>query len=124
MLINRRDFERLVQQALAEIPDALWERIDNCDVEVRARPTPEQLADGGVEPRGTLLGLYVGHALTHRGLHYDRALPDRIYIFQESIESVCRTDAEIVEQVRTTVLHEIAHHFGIDDDRLNALGMA
>jgi len=122
--MQRTRFSRLVDEALNSIPDALWERLDNVEVIVRLRPTREELDDAGIEPGHTLLGLYHGHALTHRGDSYNMALPDQIYIYQEPIEQICRSDEEVVEQVRTTVLHEIAHHFGIDDERLHELGLA
>lgn len=121
MLRNR--FSRLVDEALDSIPDELWERIDNVEVIVRLRPTEDELRDAGIGPGHTLLGLYHGHALTHRGDGYNMALPDRIFIYQEPIERICRSDEEVVAQVRTTVLHEIAHHFGIDDERLHELGL-
>ena len=74
-------------------------------------------------PRGLLLGLYQGHPLTTRTSYYGNTVPDRIFIYQDAIEQICRTEDEVVEQVRRTVLHEVAHHFGIDDDRLRELGM-
>ena len=97
--------------------------MENVDIQVRNRPTAEELASLAIGPGGTLLGLYVGVPLTHRGHQYGGALPDRIMIYQESIESVGFSEAEVVAQIRQTVLHEIAHHFGIDDDRLHELGM-
>ena len=64
----------------------------------------------------------MGHPLTDRGSYYGNTLPDRIMIYQEAIESICRSDEEVFAQVRRTVLHEIAHHFGIDDERLHEIG--
>ncbi len=90
---------------------------------MRARPTPEELADADIGPNGTLLGLYQGQPLSSRGSYYGNTLPDRIFIYQESIESICHSEDEIVDQIQTTVLHEVAHHFGIDDDRLHELGL-
>ena len=119
----RARFRRHVAAAVDSIPDELFERIENLQVIVRSRPTPEELADAQVGPRGTLLGLYQGHPLSSRGSYYGNTLPDRIFIYQESIESICRSEPEILEQIRTTVLHEVAHHFGIDDDRLHELGL-
>ncbi|TFV64069.1 UNVERIFIED_ORG: metallopeptidase family protein [Bacillus sp. AZ43] len=74
------------------------------------------------EEEPTLLGLYDGVALTERGWEYGGTLPDRIMIYREAICEMCETEDEIVEEVTITVVHEIAHHFGIDDDRLHALG--
>ena len=74
-------------------------------------------------PRGEdLLGLYEGHALTERGWDYAGVLPDRIFIYRHPILRICDTDDEVVDEVAVTVVHEIAHHFGIDDERLHALG--
>lgn len=119
----RSRFRRLVDAAMGSIPDELFDRIENLEIIVRGRPTPEELADAEIEPHGTLLGLYQGHPLSSRGSYYGNALPDRIFIYQESIESICRSEDEVLLQIRTTVLHEVAHHFGIDDDRLHELGL-
>ncbi len=121
--MQRSRFRRLVQQALEEIPDALYERMENVVILVRNQPTAEERESVGLGPRQTLLGLYVGRPLTSRGW-YGETLPDRIMIYQQPIESICRSEEEVVEQVRETVLHEVAHHFGIDDDRLDEIGIA
>ncbi len=107
-------FEELVAEALDEIPEALARRMDNVAVFV---------LDGS--PRSRLLGRYDGIPLTERDGGYDGMIvPDRITIFRRPILQVCATEAEVVEQVRITVVHEVAHHFGIDDDRLQELGWA
>ncbi len=104
-------FEELVADALDTIPPALAEHMDNVWVEVDDRP------------RGNLLGLYEGIPLTRRDAGYGgMIMPDRIRIFRQTICAVCATEEEVVEQVRETVVHEIAHHFGIDDARLHQLG--
>ena len=120
--MRRSRFRRLVQRALDEIPEALAERMDNVVILVRNQPTAEERAAVGLGPRQTLLGLYVGRPLTTRGW-YGETLPDRIYIYQQSIEEICRSEEEVVAQVRETVLHEVAHHFGIDDERLDEIGV-
>ena len=120
--MHRARFRRLVQAAIAAIPMEFAEQMDNVDILVRTRPTGEEREDAGIGRHQRLLGLYVGHPLTSRGSYYGNTLPDRIMIYQEAIESVCRTDDEVVAQVRTTVLHEVAHHFGIDDERLHDIG--
>lgn len=97
--------------------------MDNVVVLVRNQPTDEELESLGLGPRETLLGLYVGRPLTSRGW-YGETLPDRIMIYQQPIESICHSEEEVVVQVRETVLHEVAHHFGIDDDRLDEIGIA
>ncbi len=121
--MQRSRFRRLVARALDEIPDTLADRMDNVVIIVRNRPEPDELAMVGLSSRDTLLGLYSGRPLTVRG-SYGEVLPDRIFIYQEPIESICRSEREVVEQVRETVLHEVAHHFGIDDDRLDEIGIA
>lgn len=105
-------FEELVGDALDLIPPGLAQAIDNVVILVADRH-PE-------EPE--LLGLYDGIALTERDTFYAGALPDTITIFRESLLEMCDTDEEVVEEVAITVIHEIAHHFGIDDDRLHELG--
>lgn len=121
--MQRVHFRRLVARALDEIPDALAERIENVAVLIRTRPSREDLESVGLGPRDTLLGLYVGQPLTARGT-YGNTLPDRIYIYEEPILGICSTQEEVIAQVRETVLHEIAHHFGIDDERLDEIGIA
>jgi predicted Zn-dependent protease with MMP-like domain len=106
-------FEELVAEALDTIPEELAARMENVAVFVQARS----------RIRG-LLGLYQGVPLTARGNHYGigGGQPDRITIFREPILARCRSEAQVVEQVRITVVHEVAHHFGIDDGRLHELG--
>ena len=123
-VVSFERFEELVEEALGEIPDALWEVIENVAVMVEDWPTPEQLDAAGT-PRGQLLlGLYEGVPLTGRSHGYGLVAPDKITIFRLPILRVCPQGDEdaIRTQVRRTVLHEIAHHFGIDDDRLHELG--
>jgi len=105
-------FEELVSDALDLIPPALSRAIDNVVILVADRH-PE-------EPE--LLGLYEGIALTERDSNYAGALPDTITIYAESLLEICDTEADVVEEVAITVIHEIAHYFGIDDERLHELG--
>ena len=105
-------FEDLVSDALDLIPAQLAAAIDNVVVLIEDR-NPE-------EP--DLLGLYEGIALTERDTHYAGSLPDTITIYREALLEMCDSDAEVVDEVRITVIHEIAHHFGIGDDRLHELG--
>jgi predicted Zn-dependent protease with MMP-like domain len=119
--IGQARFEELVADALDSLPASLGELIDNVAVIVEDWPTAEQQAGR----RGTLLGLYEGIALTHRSpLSYSGAMPDRITIFRRPIASLARTEDELVRIVTTTVIHEVAHHFGISDARLEELGWA
>jgi predicted Zn-dependent protease with MMP-like domain len=112
MRIPPQEFERLVAQAIESLPAEFREKLENVEVIIEQRYPP-----------GTpLLGLYYGVPLTQRSVWAAHLLPDRITIFQGPIESICRTREEIVAQVRRVVLHEIAHHFGISDQRLRELG--
>ncbi len=122
-MITRARFERLVLRAVSGLPPRFRERLDNVDVIVERRPRAADLRAAGVPSGDTLLGLYVGTPLTDRTTGYNMTLPDRIIIFQEPIEATCSNAREVVNQVRQTVIHELAHHFGIDDDRLDALGV-
>lgn len=118
---SREEFEELVADALDGLPDDLGRRMDNVVVMVEDWPSPEQLQ--GVH--GTLLGLYQGVALTHRSpLSYVGALPDRIFIFRGTICERSPDAESLVRLVRRTVIHEVAHHFGISDARLHELGWA
>ncbi len=116
-------FEELVEEALTEIPATLWRAIDNVFVTVEEWPTQQQLQSAAIGPGSLLLGLYEGVPLTARTHAYGLVPPDKITIFRRPILRVCPpNDDAIREQVRRTVLHEIAHHFGISDARLHELG--
>jgi len=95
--------------------------MNNVAVVVEREPSAEQLAAGGIEPGDTLLGLYQGIPLTQRTSSYTMVLPDRITIFQRPIESLCASDQQIVDQIRRTVVHELAHHFGLEESDLRRL---
>ena len=120
--MTRAEFEALVVRALEGIPDEIGSRLDNVDVVVEDVPSRDQLAGNEIGEGELLLGLYEGIPLTER-YGYGEVLPDKISIYQETIESICATDQEVRLQVHKTVHHEIAHYFGIDDDRLHELGM-
>lgn len=116
------EFEQLVAQALDELPPAIQDMLQNIEVVVADWPSPAEMRSVGLRPGQLLLGLYHGVPLTKRGGHYGLVLPDKVTIFQGPIERVCRTEADIIRQVKRTVRHELAHHFGISDDRLRELG--
>jgi predicted Zn-dependent protease with MMP-like domain len=105
-------FEELVADALDAVPAELMALLDNVVVLVEDRNPDEP----------DLLGLYEGYALTERGWGHSGALPDRIMIYREAICDVCEDEDQVAEEVTITVVHEIAHHFGIDEDRLHSLG--
>jgi predicted Zn-dependent protease with MMP-like domain len=118
--VSKRRFGELVEEALAELPERFQEFLEEVPVEVWDRPSPSQKRLVG--KGGLLLGLYVGRPRTERSVEDSGRIPDVIYIFQEPIEQVCNNEAELVEQVRKIVLHEIGHHFGLDEDDLSDLG--
>ena len=120
--MDSRNFERLVARAIESLPEEFRERLENVDVVVADRPTRAQLGVLERKRGETLLGLYEGVPLTERTNNYGLVAPDKITVFQQPIEDMCRSDAEIIEEVRKVVQHEIAHHFGISDDRLRQLG--
>jgi predicted Zn-dependent protease with MMP-like domain len=111
----RDRFEVLVSAALDDVPPELTALIDNCVVLVEDDPPAD-------DP--DLLGVYVGTPLTERGPGYTMTLPDRIIVFRNPTLSMCASEEEVVAEVHITVVHEIAHHFGIDDRRLHDLGYA
>ncbi len=119
--MDRERFEWLVFKAVDELPDEFRERMDNIDIVVQDEPTSDQLAETGLKRSETLLGLYEGVPLTRRSRSYGMVPPDKITIFQKSIETRCRGDTEIQREVQRVVKHEIAHHFGIGDARLHQL---
>jgi predicted Zn-dependent protease with MMP-like domain len=105
-------FEELVSDALDEVPEQLTRLMDNVVVLLEDRNAEEP----------SILGLYEGVALTERGHDYGGMLPDRIFLYRAAILDVCETEDDVVDEVAITVVHEIAHHFGIDDERLHELG--
>jgi predicted Zn-dependent protease with MMP-like domain len=106
-------FEELVGEALDEVPEELLRFMNNVVILV---------ADESPTEGPELLGVYEGYALTDRGWSYSGVLPDRITIYRNPILRICDTEDDVVEEVAVTVVHEIAHHFGIDDERLHDLG--
>jgi predicted Zn-dependent protease with MMP-like domain len=119
--MDRKGFEWLVARAVEDLPEEFLARLENIDVVVEDYPTPEQLCQLGLKYGETLLGLYEGVPQTKRGRHYGLVPPDKITIFQRSIEARCRHDAEISTEIQRVVKHEIAHHFGISDARLQQM---
>ena len=127
--VSRRRFEALVSEVLDQLPEDLLAASENVAVIVEDEPTPEQsphghptqTSDPDVEG-GTLFGLYEGVMQTDRGI--DGYLPDRITLFRIALCAACADEDDLVEQIYVTLVHEFAHHFGIDDDRLEELGWA
>jgi predicted Zn-dependent protease with MMP-like domain len=111
--MSPEEFEDLVADALDEIPDELARLMDNVVIVVEDDVPPG---------RERLLGLYEGIPLTERGTTYAGVMPDRITVYRRPTLEICDTVDDVVDEVHITVVHEIAHHFGIDDDRLHELG--
>jgi predicted Zn-dependent protease with MMP-like domain len=122
--VERERFEELVRLALDTLPDDIAGRIDNVDVEVEDWASPRTLASARVPRGSTLLGLYQGVPLTQRNSGYNMVPPDRITIFQGPLERLATSDDDLVRRVRDVVVHEVAHHFGISDERLREIESA
>ena len=115
-------FETLVFEALMNIPDEIRTRLENIDVVVEEHPTSEQLTGTGIEEPQYLLGLYEGIPLGNR-YGYNMVLPDKITLFMNAIVFVSSNTEDMVKEIQDTVIHEVAHHFGINDERLVELGL-
>ena len=113
-------FERLVADALDELPEWVREHMSNVALVVMPWPTPAQLQS--VDMGHTLLGLYEGVPLTRRGRGYYLVAPDRISLFQGPLEAFAATDDALVALIQRTIVHEIAHHFGFSEEHIRSLG--
>ncbi len=120
--VSPETFDELVVQALESLPEEIRAKLDNVAIMVEDYPTRSQLRAGGAGRGRLLFGLYEGVPLTRRDSGYNMVIPDRITLFREPILMACRTVAEVREAIAHTVLHEIAHHFGISDARLREIG--
>jgi predicted Zn-dependent protease with MMP-like domain len=120
--VPRKRFEQLVADALRTIPADLRRALDNIAVTVEDEPTAAQLAELEMAPDELLFGLYQGTPLPDRSPLQPYTLPDVITIFQRPLEAACESEEDIIEEIRLTVVHEIAHYFGIDEERLAEMG--
>lgn len=122
--LSLQEFEEAVADGLDLIPEDLAEAMDNVVVLVQEEPDADMLREEDYDEQGlpTLLGLYDGTPLTQRDDSWSLALPDRILVFRGPLQRWCTTREELVDQIAVTVIHEVAHHFGIDDARLHELG--
>jgi predicted Zn-dependent protease with MMP-like domain len=119
--VTKNDFDRAVEQALAGIPHDFRPHLENVLIEIQGRPDAAFMRENDVPD--DILGIYVGVPLEEKGP--ERApspLPDRIVIFRDTLCEMCETRDELIDEIRITVLHEIGHHFGLDEDRLAELG--
>ena len=115
--MNKERFEQLVKEGIEAIPKRFLEKLDNVDIIIEDEPSEEQMRKLKLGKGSKLFGLYEGVPQTKRR-HYTWVMPDKITIFQKPIESVYSADEEIKEQVKKTVWHEIAHHFGMGEGRV------
>ena len=121
MRLSSREFQRLVEEALAGLPPEVHEALENVAVLAQNWPSPDQLDTTDNDDRYRLLGLYEGIPRTERS-DYNLVLPDRITLFQRPLEAVCDSKEELEQEVRATVVHEIAHHLGWSDEDLEQMG--
>lgn len=117
----RSEFEKLVLKAYESLPEPVLERIENLDIEVQWQPSLRDLRRAGLRG-GSLYGVYLGVPLARRG-HYNLVLPDKIIIYQKAHERFADDPAAMEAQVRKTLLHEIAHHLGIEEGEMGRLGL-
>jgi len=119
--VTHAEFERLVERALGSLPRHFKEKISNVAVVVEDWADDETLDELGIEPPDTIYGLYRGTDITRRDSSYGNVLPDTIHIYQGPIEEDCINAAEMAELVKDTVIHEIGHYFGLDDDTMEGI---
>ncbi len=119
--MTRRQFEALVDRALRRLPRKFKDKLANIAVVVEAWPEDSTLAELGIEPPDTLYGLYRGVDLTRRDSSYGNVLPDTVTIYQGPIEEDCVDEEEMAELVRETVVHELGHYFGLDDETMERI---
>jgi predicted Zn-dependent protease with MMP-like domain len=120
--VSKSRFAELVEKALEELPAEFAQFLEEVPIEVRDLPTRQETDSVKLQSGHLLLGLYRGRPRTVRSVEDSGAMPDVIYIFQDSIQQVCSSEVELIRQVRTTVLHEIGHHFGMNEEDLSRLG--
>jgi len=119
--MSRGRIRRLAAQALASLPADLQERLDNVAITIAELPRRDDRAATGNGRASALFGIYHGWPLTERGHAYALVVPDAIVVFRRPLEALCRTRRQLATEIRRTVLHEVGHHFGLDDDALGRL---
>ena len=123
MKLNQKEFDKAVRRAYQRIPAEIRDRMENVVLTVQKRPTQEMLEEMGYPPDEPLLGLYEGVSLQEHSFFSSPPLhPDTIFIFQEPLEEMCESLAELEREIEITVVHEVAHFLGISDERLEELG--
>ena len=117
LTLTRKKFQNLVTNSLADLPKEITSKLENVDVVIDDVASSSQLVGTGLENDLELLGLYEGIPLNDR-YGYDLVLPDKITIFQKSVESICTTEEELKSEIKATIMHEIGHHFGLTEEEL------
>jgi predicted Zn-dependent protease with MMP-like domain len=120
--LTAKEFDRMVEKAIRRIPRELRDHLDNVLISVRRRPSREMLKEMGLPPDEPLLGVFQGVSMMERTVTSPPLFPDSIFLFQEPLEEMCESLDELEEQIEITVVHEIAHFFGISEERLAELG--
>jgi predicted Zn-dependent protease with MMP-like domain len=115
---SRKEFNIIVEEGMKSIPDKFLKLLDNVDIVVEDEPNPAQKRKLNLRRGWTLFGLYEGIPQSKRGVNYGAVLPDKITIFQKPIEAFAKNEKEMKEMVKNTVWHEIAHHFGMNEERV------
>jgi len=121
MKLTNTEFEDLVASALKGLPRFFRKKMENVDVVVEDRASPDILEEMELRSPYDLLGLYQGVPIQGRGFYYGNVLPDKITLFQLPIQALCRTREEVEEKVREVVIHEVGHYFGLDDEKMRQL---
>ena len=121
--MERAEFIRIVRRSLRDVPPPFREHLEQIDIVVKRRPTRDDLEQAGLAPGESMYGFYRGIPLTERDSGYNLVAPDVIDIYQEPLEEDFEDVGQLMAEIRATVLHELGHFFGIDDDRLDELGL-
>ncbi|MFH1489704.1 MAG: metallopeptidase family protein [Pseudomonadota bacterium] len=124
MRLSEKAFDGIVKRAIKRVPREIGCHLDNLLITVLRRPSPDMIEEMRLEPDEPLLGLYHGVSLMDRSVADPPLFPDTIFLFQEPLEEMCETVEELEEEIEITVVHEIAHALGIDEERLAQLGYA
>jgi len=120
--LNDKEFDRTVGRAIRRLPVEIRRHLDNILISVQKRPAPRLLEEMGLPPDETLLGLFEGVALPERSAVEPPLYPDTIFLYQEPLESICETRAELEREIEITLAHEVGHYLGLDEKRLAELG--
>jgi predicted Zn-dependent protease with MMP-like domain len=117
--INRKEFKKIVKQAMEGLPQDIGVKIQNVALVIEEEPSAEELKDVGLDPgQDTMTGMYQGYALPERGASFGNVLPDRIVIYRKPLLEECRNKKELIREVQATVIHEVGHYFGMADKDL------